>query len=91
MMVLCSKLRTEEEEEEEEEVSGGKVAEMILAGSRYQHGAARELRVVAADLIRSRSDITEEPAFREKLRGDDALFEFLTVEPSPLHDESSFY
>ena len=65
---------------------------MISAGSRYQQSAARELRVVAWELIRSRSEITEDPVFREKLRGEDALFEFLTVQPSPaLLDESLLF
>ena len=75
MEVFCSKLETERE------VSGEKVAEMIIVGSRYQHSAARELREVARDKIKEKREITEDPAFREKLRGEDdtVLFDFLAV------------
>ena len=73
MEVFCSALETER--------SGEKVAEMIIVGTRYQHSAARELREVARDKIRQRREITEDPAFREKLRGEDhdVLLEFLAV------------
>ena len=74
MRLFCSKL-------ESEEMSGAKVAEMIIAGSRYQHSEARQLREVARDKIRQRREITEDLAFRERLRGEDyeVLFEFLAV------------
>ena len=54
---------------------------MMIVGSRYQHSAARELRVVARHKIRQRREITDDPAFREKLREEDhdVLFEFLAV------------
>ena len=53
---------------------------MMIVGSRYQHSAARELRVVARDKIKERSEITEDPGFRERLSGDvDVLFEFLKI------------
>ena len=71
MDLFCSALG------EKDEVSGGKVAEMIIVGSRYQHSAAKELTMVARDKIRQRRDIIDDPAFREKLRGEDALFNFL--------------
>ena len=73
MRLFCSKLRTEGE------VSAARVAEMISAGGRYQYSVARELRWVARERIRQRREITEDPAFREKLRGDDALFELLAL------------
>ena len=73
MDLFCSALG------EKDEVSGGKVAEMIIVGSRYQHSAAKELTMVARDKIRQRRDIIDDPAFREKLRGEDALFNFLAV------------
>ena len=62
-------------------MSAVKVAEMIIAGSKYQHSQARQLRVVARDKIRQRREITEDLAFRERLRGEDhdVLFEFLAV------------
>ena len=74
MELFCSALETEE-------VSGEKVADMIIAGSRYQHSEARQLRVVARDKIRKRKEITEDLAFREKLREEDhdVLFDFLAV------------
>ena len=73
--VFCSALETEEE------VSGEKIAEMIIMGSRYQHGEVRKLREVARHKIRQRREITEDPAFREKLREEDhdVLFEFIGV------------
>ena len=61
-----------------EEVSGEKVADMIIAGSRYKHSEARQLRVVARDKIRQRREITEDLAFREKLREDhNCVIDFL--------------
>ena len=72
MELFCSKLRTEE-------MSAEKVAEMIIVGSRYQHSKARELREVARDKIRQRREITGDPEFREKLRGEDDLFDFLAL------------
>ena len=73
MELVCSDL-------EEAEVSAVKVAEMIIVGSRYQHSKARKLTEVARDKIRQRREITEDPAFREKLSEDlKVLFEFLGV------------
>ena len=71
MELLCSKLKTEEE------LSAEKVAEMIIAGSRHQHSAARELREVAKDKIKERREILQDTGFRDRLRGLDVLFEFL--------------
>ena len=75
MELFCSALK------EEVEVSGEKVAEMIIVGSRYQHSEARELRVVAREKIRQRREITADLAFRERLREEDqdVLFDFLAV------------
>ena len=75
MGLFCSKLRTQVE------MSGEKVAEMIIVGSRYKHSAARELREVARNKIKERREITEDPAFRESLRGEDpnVLFDFLAI------------
>ena len=41
---------------------------MIIAGSRYQDSAARELREVARDKIKERREIMDDPVFRERLR-----------------------
>ena len=62
-------------------MSGEKVAEMMIVGSRYQHSAARELRVVARNKIRKRRKITKDHGFRGRLRGEDydVLFEFLAI------------
>ena len=60
MMIFCSKLNLGE-------VPAEKVAEMIIAGSRYQHTAARELRLVARNKIRKRRELTADWAFRERL------------------------
>ena len=49
MGLFCSKLRTQVE------VSGEKVAEMIIVGSRYKHSKARELTLVARDKIRQKA------------------------------------
>ena len=77
MKLFCSALK------EEVEVSGEKVAEMVIVGSRYQHSAARQLRVLARDKIRERREITEDLGFREKLSGEIdgfvVLFEFLAI------------
>ena len=74
MEVFCSALETEE-------VSGEKVAEMIIAGSRYKHSKAGELREVARDKIKGRREITEDPEFRERLGGEDpkVWFDFLEI------------
>ena len=75
MKMFCFFLETEEE------VSGEKVAEMMIVGSRYQHSAARELRMVAREFIKARREITEDRGFRERLRREDhdILFEFLAI------------
>ena len=54
---------------------------MIIAGSRYQHSEARQLREVARDKIRQRREITDDDTFREKLLGEyhDILFNFLAL------------
>ena len=52
---------------------------MIIAGSRNKHSEARDLTNVARDKMEKRREITEDLAFREKLRGEDALFDFLAV------------
>ena len=71
MELFCSALKTKE-------VTAEKVAEMIMAGSRYKNSVARELRVVAKDKIRERREITEDPAYREKLREDpDCVIDFI--------------
>ena len=62
-MYVCPPLLSHEEAE----VSGEKVAEMIIVGSKYQHSAARQLRLVARDKIRQRREITEDLAFLERL------------------------
>ena len=70
--LLCTKLTTEEE------LSGEKVAEMIIAGSRYQDSVARELREVARDKIKERREIMDDPVFRERLREDhNCVVEFI--------------
>ena len=72
MELLCSKLATEEE------LSGEKVAEMIIAGSRYQDSAARTLREVARDKIKERREMMDDPVFRERLREDhNCVVEFI--------------
>ena len=73
MELFCSALG------EKDEVSGEMVAEMIIVGSRYQHSAAKEFTVVARDKIKQRKDIINDPAFREKMRGEDhdVLLDFL--------------
>ena len=43
MELLCSKLKTKKK------LSGEKVAEMIIAGSRYKHSAAEQLTIVARE------------------------------------------
>ena len=53
--------------------------DMIKAGSRYKHSEARELTNVARDKMEKRREITDDLAFREKLRGKDALFDFLAL------------
>ena len=63
MELFCSALETEE-------VSAVKVADMIIAGSRYQHSEARQLRWVARDKIRQRREITDDLEFRGR-RGED--------------------
>ena len=60
MKIFCSKLSFTE-------VPAEKVAEMIIAGSRYQDTAARELRLGARNKIRERPGITENQAFRDRL------------------------
>ena len=73
MGLFCSTLVTKKVE-----VSGEKVAEMIIAGSRYQHSEARQLRVVAREKIRQRREITADLAFRERLREDhNCVIDFL--------------
>ena len=74
MMIFCSALETEE-------MSGEKVAEMMIVGTRYQHSAARELTMVARNKIRERREITRDLGFRERLRREDhdVLFEFLEI------------
>ena len=72
--IFSSELRTVE-------VSAVKVADMIIAASRYKHSAAW-CRLVARDKIRARRrEITDDPAFIEKLRGEDPIvvIEFLAV------------
>ena len=64
MELLCSKLMTKKK------LSGEKVAEMIIVGSRYKHSAARKLMVVAREKIKERREITENPAFRERLQSE---------------------
>ena len=72
MELFCSKLATEED------LSGEKVAEMIIAGSRYQDSAARELREVARDKIKERREMMDDPVFRERLREDhNCVVEFI--------------
>ena len=74
MDLFCSALG------EKDEVSGEKVAEMIIVGSKFKHSTARELRLVARDKIRQRREIIKDQAFREKLSEDlTLLFEFLAV------------
>ena len=75
MDLFCSALG------EKDEVSGKKVAEMIIVGSRFKHSTARELRMVAREKIRQRSEITEDPEFRERLRreDDEILFQFIAI------------
>ena len=54
MELFCSALKTEE-------VTAEKAAEMIIAGSRYKDSVARELTLVARDMIKERREITEDP------------------------------
>ena len=76
--IFCSELNTEE-------VSDEKVAEMIIAGSRYEHSAsyrqARLLMRMARARIRRSREITLDEGFREKLRGEDpiVLVELLAI------------
>ena len=52
---------------------------MIIAGSRYKRSEAKDLTNMASDKMEKRREITEDLAFREKLRGEDALFDFLAL------------
>ena len=60
-------------------MSGEKVAEIFIVGTRYSE--ARELREVARDKIRQRREIIHDQAFRKRLREEDhdVLFDFLEV------------
>ena len=49
-------------------LSAEKVAEMIIAGSRYKYSNARKLMILARDKIRQRREITDEKSFILKLR-----------------------
>ena len=70
MKLFCSALK-------EEEVSGEKVAEMLKAGRRYKHSAARELMMVAGDKIKERREITEDLGLRERL--EEVFADFLNI------------
>ena len=64
MRIFCFKLNQIEAAE--------KVADMLIAGSRYQHNsAARRLTDVAKFKLKERREIAEDPAFREKLGEED--------------------
>ena len=57
-----------------DEVPAGKVADMIIAGSRYEHTLARDLIRVARRKISEKREITKNKNFREKLRREDPMF-----------------